>query len=70
MASFVQVVDQLLICCLSPDKFHKVHQLSTTEALCSSRVAELLVSGISLMAILQRIASSESVKVRPFASEN
>ena len=37
MASFVQVVDQLLICCLCPDKCHKVHQLSTTDALCSSR---------------------------------
>ena len=34
---FHTVVDLLLICCLSPDKCHKVHQLSTTDALCSSR---------------------------------
>ena len=37
MASSVQLVDYLLLCCLSPDKCHKVHQLSTTDALCSSR---------------------------------
>ena len=36
-------VDQLLICCLSPDKCHKVHQLSTTDALCSSRQRNFLL---------------------------
>jgi len=34
MASFIQVVDLLLFV---SDKCHKVHQLSTTDALCSSR---------------------------------
>jgi len=36
VASYIKVVDQLLICWLSPDKCYKVHQLHTTDALCSS----------------------------------
>ena len=31
-----------MICCLSPDKCHKVHELSTTDALCSSRKRSFL----------------------------
>ena len=49
MASFVQVVDQLLICCLSPDKCYKVHQLSTTDALCSSRQRSFLFTKVQII---------------------
>jgi len=42
---------------LSPDKCHKVHQLRTTDALCSSSAAELLVTALKMSCVIIMLQS-------------